>query len=193
MCSAVLAAIGGPAAASGGGGCGGPVTRGTGDAVEIERFCFGPTILYTQPGQVVTWTNRDGFPHVVAGANVVWGSFQELLQGDSLTYRFAKPGVYPYVCSLHPGMVGAVVVGDGGAAATPVTSAQAGVTRSYTAPREPAAGRGPVQTAGVAEPRSADGWKVSALVAYALWAAGLAWLGLRAARRRARSAPPEAA
>ena len=34
-------------------------------------------------------------------------------QGGTYSYTFAASGVYPYYCFLHPGMVGAVVVGDG--------------------------------------------------------------------------------
>jgi hypothetical protein len=32
--------------------------------------------------------------------------------GQRITYRFSTSGVYPYFCFFHPGMVGAVVVGD---------------------------------------------------------------------------------
>ena len=30
-----------------------------------------------------------------------------------MRYRFDEDGVYPYSCLIHPGMVGAIVVGDG--------------------------------------------------------------------------------
>lgn len=108
----VLTAV--PARASGGGGCGAPVTGEEGTTVAIRQFCFRPTILYTEPGNDVIWTNKDAVEHNVAGSNLAWGSFQTLRQDRTVTYRFAEPGVYPYVCSWHPGMSGAVVVGDGG-------------------------------------------------------------------------------
>jgi hypothetical protein len=50
-------------------------------------------------------------------------------RGKSVTFRFDEEGVYPFFCCLHPGMAGAVVVGDGagtgaaGAATVPVESA----------------------------------------------------------------------
>jgi hypothetical protein len=47
------------------------------------------------------------------GANATWGSFETLRGGESSTYRFSEPGVYPFVCAWHPGMVGAVVIGTG--------------------------------------------------------------------------------
>ena len=112
------------AQASGGGGCGRPVTDARGTTVAIRNFCFGPTILRTRPGQTVTWVNKDGAPHTVLGANAVWGGFDELRRGREVAYRFTRPGVYPYVCTYHIGMVGAVVVGNGrgpGAAHTMTT------------------------------------------------------------------------
>jgi hypothetical protein len=34
-------------------------------------------------------------------------------RNKSAAWRFERPGVYPYYCVIHPGMVGAVVVGGG--------------------------------------------------------------------------------
>ena len=49
----------------------------------------------------------------VLGANGIWGSYDALKRNAEATYEFAEPGVYPYVCTWHPGMVGVIVVGDG--------------------------------------------------------------------------------
>jgi plastocyanin len=105
--------LAGPAGASGGGGCGLPVTDAHGTRVHVKNFCFTPTVLHVRRGQAVTFTNRDAFAHTVSGANVVWGSFDSLTFGKPVTYRFERPGVYPYFCAIHPGMVGAIVVGNG--------------------------------------------------------------------------------
>ena len=99
--------------ASGGGGCGRAVTDDDGTNVSIRNFCFGPTILRVPEGETVTWVNRDDFPHVVLGANAAWGAYGKLRGGGEVSYRFVNPGVYPYVCTYHPGMIGAVVVGNG--------------------------------------------------------------------------------
>ena len=101
------------ASASGGGGCGRVVSDARGASIHIHNFCFTPTILRIRPGQTVTWVNRDPFSHTVMGANAVWGTFGELASRRSVTYRFVRAGVYPYVCTIHPGMVGAIVVGSG--------------------------------------------------------------------------------
>jgi plastocyanin len=114
------------AGASGGGGCGRAVSDERGTTVRIKNFCFLPTILRIHPGQAVTFENRDGFAHVVLGANAVWGSFSQVRGHHDVRYRFTRPGVYPYVCTFHPGMVGAVVVGNGaghGEATAVVTAA----------------------------------------------------------------------
>jgi plastocyanin len=126
------------ALASGGGGCGRAVTDDDGTRVRIANFCFGPTILRVQPGESVTWVNGDAVPHVVLGANGAWGGYDNLRRnGGEASYRFVSSGVYPYVCTYHPGMIGAVVVGngkpDGGSYAVttnagPVTRADAAET-----------------------------------------------------------------
>jgi plastocyanin len=99
--------------ASGGGGCGRAVTDDDGTQVNIRNFCFGPTILRVPEGETVTWVNKDDFPHVVLGANAAWGGYGKVRGGGEVSYRFVNSGVYPYVCTYHPGMIGAVVVGNG--------------------------------------------------------------------------------
>lgn len=102
------------ALAGGGGGCYGPASDGSGSRAVIEDLCFTPTVLHVDAGSTVTWVNRDrGIPHTVTGANRAWGSYKELRLGDEATFRFEENGVYPYYCVFHPGMSGAVVVGDG--------------------------------------------------------------------------------
>ena len=116
------------ARASGGGGCGRAVTYDGGARIDIHNYCFGPTILHVRPGETVTWVNRDTFPHSVLGANGSWGSFDSIRpRGRKLRYRFVEAGVYPYVCTFHVGMVGAVVVGNGElAGATQAVTTNAG-------------------------------------------------------------------
>ncbi len=101
------------AAASGGGGCGQPVTDAAGTTVEIEDYCFSPTILRVAPGTDVVFVNRDRAPHSVLGANAAWGGYERVRRAVGTTFGFAEAGVYPYVCTYHIGMVGVVVVGDG--------------------------------------------------------------------------------
>ncbi|MBA3690569.1 MAG: hypothetical protein H0W82_04040, partial [Actinobacteria bacterium] len=101
--------------ASAGGGClhGTPPSEGGGTVVEMIDACFTPTVLHVDPGATVTFVNRDGMNHQVAGVGDTWGSFTELVPGERVTYTFETDGVYLYSCYLHPGMVGAVVAGSG--------------------------------------------------------------------------------
>jgi plastocyanin len=102
--------------------------------VDVVDVCFDPVVIRIQPGQRVRWTNKDPFPHNVFGVGGKWGDVRELAQGQSVSERFAASGVYPYICILHPGMAGVVVVGDGTSRLTEIDSAA--VT---TVPETPAA------------------------------------------------------
>jgi plastocyanin len=109
-----------PPAVAGGGGCHRPRTDATGSTVETRDACFTPTVLRVEPGTTVTFVNRDGMEHAVAGQDL---GFYELGEGAEATHRFDAPGVYAYQCYLHPTMTGAVVVGD----AAPVLAAAGGL------------------------------------------------------------------
>jgi plastocyanin len=123
---AFVASVGDVALASGGGGCGKPVTDEVSSRIVIRNFCFGPTVARVRPGATVTFANRDGFSHTVLGANGSWGSFGQIRGGHRERYRFTRPGVYPYVCTYHPGMVGAVVVGHGAPRTVSATTTASG-------------------------------------------------------------------
>jgi len=61
------------------------------------------------------------------------------LTRDEQSVTFDDAGTYPYMCPLHPGMIGAIVVGSGeGGAAPAATSADAtSPTRQTEAPLAP--------------------------------------------------------
>jgi len=99
-----------PAGAGGGGHCADPLAEGSGTSVEMAQACFTPAVLHADVGQPITFTNRDPHPHNVAPAGWGWGHVDALRQGESFMASFDEPGIYPYACSLHPGMTGAVIV-----------------------------------------------------------------------------------
>src|SRR4029453_2396736 len=89
---------------------GGPVAMKTSpNDGGITGFAFGPTKLTIGPGQNVTWTNGDDSPHQVTLTQSQQRS-AVLLKGQSHTQAFAAPGVYEYICGLHPNMKGSVEV-----------------------------------------------------------------------------------
>ena len=65
--------------------------------------------LLVAVGTKVVWTNNDDIPHTVTSEDRVLHS-PPLDTGDSYDFVFAKPGRYPYFCSLHPHMQGIVIV-----------------------------------------------------------------------------------
>ena len=81
-------------------------------AVRIDNFSFTPPTLVVAPGTTVTWTNADDSPHTVREKD---GKFKSaaLDTDDSFSQTFTAPGEYEYFCSIHPRMVGKVVVKAG--------------------------------------------------------------------------------
>jgi plastocyanin len=165
------------AAAGGGGGChSGEFNDVRGAKVNLSNLCFTPTVIRIEPGQTVTWTNVDQMSHTVTGAANRWGSYDELGIKKTATYRFKSSGVFPYFCAYHPGMVGAVVVGDGTSSET-TTQAVVPVLPSVAAPTvAPTAVPQPAPASSTSEGVSSL-WRILAITAFALFvvaAAGLA-------------------
>jgi plastocyanin len=77
--------------------------------VKIDNFSFGPGALTVAAGTTVTWTNRDDIPHTVVSEDKVFKS-KVLDTDEKFSFTFAKPGTYAYFCSVHPKMMGKVVV-----------------------------------------------------------------------------------
>lgn len=110
----VLAALtGAPAVAGGGPHCDPQITDGRTNEVRLAKNCFSPTITRIAPGEEVTFVSEDTVPHTITGALFKFGDMDEILEGDERQFTFDEEGIYPYVCVLHPGMAGAIVVGDG--------------------------------------------------------------------------------
>jgi plastocyanin len=78
--------------------------------VEIHNFAFEPRTLTIPTGAYVVWTNRDEEPHVITSAGALFESSKGLDTGDTHTVAFSRPGTYAYYCSIHPMMVGTIIV-----------------------------------------------------------------------------------
>jgi plastocyanin len=83
-------------------------TSDTGKII-VKDFMFNPTPLTVKAGATVTWTNMDDEPHTVVSDT---GTFKSggMDTNESFSYKFDKPGTYHFTCSIHPRMVGTVVV-----------------------------------------------------------------------------------
>ena len=77
--------------------------------VMAKDFMFAPTSLTVAAGSTVTWTNRDDEPHTIVSEGGLFRS-AALDTNESFSFRFEKPGTYRYTCSIHPRMVGTIVV-----------------------------------------------------------------------------------
>jgi len=80
-----------------------------GPTVKIDNFTFGPATLTVSLGATVTWVNNDDIPHTVVATDRAFKS-HVMDTDEKFSFTFTKPGEYSYFCSLHPHMVGKVVV-----------------------------------------------------------------------------------
>jgi plastocyanin len=87
-------------------------TAPTGPTVRIDNFVFGPEAVTVAVGTTVTWINQDDIPHTVVANDKSFKS--KVMDTDGrFSFTFTRPGEYGYFCSLHPHMVGKVIVKAG--------------------------------------------------------------------------------
>ena len=90
-----------------------PSSTGPGTDIKLMPCAFDPTVTVIGVGESVNFINGPDYTHLVTGAAHEWGSAEvEVQPNETVTYSFDTAGVYPYACALHPGMSGAIVVGD---------------------------------------------------------------------------------
>lgn len=87
---------------------------------------YSPNPVEVNVGDTVVWTNKDTQPHTATsgtdstadgkfGGTVANPASELILANGSYEFMFTEAGEYPYFCSLHPSMVGTVMVaGEGG-------------------------------------------------------------------------------
>ena len=77
--------------------------------VTIDNFVFSPMTMEVHRGATITWVNKDDIPHVVASTT---GKFKSraIDTDGTFVFTFTEPGTYEYYCSVHPKMVGKIVV-----------------------------------------------------------------------------------
>lgn len=75
---------------------------------------YDPNPIEVRVGDTVTWINNDSSPHTVTSSSTSsdYSNFDSdiLRRGETFSFTFDKEGQYPYFCTLHPSMVGTVVV-----------------------------------------------------------------------------------
>jgi plastocyanin len=79
--------------------------------VLIEDFSFDPPHIQVSVGDTVTWEQGiDGAPHNATADDESFVTDNLTDEGDSEDVTFNEAGVFPYVCSIHPEMLGQVTV-----------------------------------------------------------------------------------
>ena len=84
-------------------------TKAPTNTVQIKNFAFKPATLTAKAGATVRWRNVDAAPHTATANNRSFDS-KVLNRNGSYARRFARPGTYAYICALHPGMRGKIIV-----------------------------------------------------------------------------------
>jgi plastocyanin len=79
------------------------------DVVTIDNFTFTPKELTIAVGTTVKFVNHDDIPHTVVEKKLSFRS-KALDTDDAYSYTFASAGSFDYFCSLHPHMVGKIIV-----------------------------------------------------------------------------------
>ena len=77
--------------------------------IEVKNFMFMPATLTVKAGDQVTWVNKDEEPHTVTSDTGMFRSGAMDTDG-SFSFKFDQPGTYHFTCSIHPRMVGTIVV-----------------------------------------------------------------------------------
>lgn len=79
------------------------------NSIEVKDFMFMPTTLTVNAGEQVTWVNKDDEPHTVVSDTGLFRS-SAMDTDERFSFKFDKPGTYHFTCSIHPRMVGTIVV-----------------------------------------------------------------------------------
>ncbi|KUG19129.1 copper binding protein, plastocyanin/azurin family [hydrocarbon metagenome] len=81
----------------------GAVSGQTPETVNIALIesTYYPASITVEPGTTVIWTNHDSVNHTVTSTEDHFDSGR-LAPGETFEFTFTDPGIYRYVCSIHP-------------------------------------------------------------------------------------------
>jgi plastocyanin len=94
--------------------CSLPLGPGVGGStlIAIRGFAFLPNDVHVKAGSSVTWLNCEPAgteAHTTTSSQGVWNS-PLLTPGETFTQTFNTPGVFPYLCAVHPFMTATLTV-----------------------------------------------------------------------------------
>ena len=79
-------------------------------AVSMKNIQFAPKSVTAKVGQTVKWTNDDSVDHNVTATSGETFKSSTFGQGATFSHKLTKAGTIKYVCTIHPGMEGTIVV-----------------------------------------------------------------------------------
>jgi plastocyanin len=79
-----------------------------GGASALTTTAYAPNPISIVVGGTITWTNNDTTSHTSTGMNGTWES-GSIAPGSS-QQDVSNAGTFPYLCTIHPGMVGTATV-----------------------------------------------------------------------------------
>jgi plastocyanin len=78
--------------------------------VEMRGIQYAPRRLSVRVGQTITWVNEDAVQHDVQSTSGEKVASPLFGKGKSFSFTPTQAGTIAYVCSVHPGMDGTIVV-----------------------------------------------------------------------------------
>ncbi|MCB8874194.1 cupredoxin domain-containing protein [Acidisoma silvae] len=87
-----------------------PLAQAATVTVTVDDYTFSPASVTIHPGDTVTWQNKDSVPHTATALDGKSFDSGTIDPDASWSFSFKAPGSYPYRCSIHPDMRGAVNV-----------------------------------------------------------------------------------
>lgn len=134
-----------------------PAQAQAASSVSIIDFAFQPASVTVPVGAAVSWTNNGMAPHTSTSSSGGWDSGR-LTSGQSFSFTFSQAGSFGYICTIHPSMMGTVVVqaavASAPAAAAPVAAPPA-APPAAAQPARPTAAPAPAAQRPAAAPAAA--------------------------------------
>lgn len=79
------------------------------NASTLGSSAYAPNPITVTSGTTVTWTNNDSIAHTSTSDGGAWDS-GSIAAGGHFSFTFQNKGNFAYHCTIHPGMIGTVVV-----------------------------------------------------------------------------------
>lgn len=99
----------------------GQVAAQTEVRIEVGDNFFNPASATVTVGDMVTWVHMGNRPHDVTSEDGTLNSPRRMMNGQTYSFMAMAAGTIDYVCTIHPGMNGTLVIqaaqqGTGGGA-----------------------------------------------------------------------------